>query len=131
MSEVLRPQRNRDTAYFWDGTALGELRIQRCGACGMLRHPPGPSCPTCHAYDRTHVVATGEGRLFSYAVHRHPAVPGKELPLLLGLVELPEGVRMIGELTGLEPEELEIGMPLRVSFRRVDDDLTLPVWERA
>lgn len=131
MSEVLRPQQNRDTAYFWDGTAVGELRIQRCGACGMLRHPPGPSCPACHAHDRTHVVAAGEGTLFSYAVHRHPPIPGKQLPLLVGLVDLPEGVRMVAELTGMEPEELEIGMPLRVSFRRVDDDLTLPIWEPA
>src|SRR5437763_6269751 len=39
---VIRPQVNRDTAYFWDGTRAGELRIQRCGGCGLLRHPPGP-----------------------------------------------------------------------------------------
>ena len=36
-----------DTAFFWDGTAVGELRIQRCARCGALRHPPGPMCPAC------------------------------------------------------------------------------------
>ena len=39
--EVLRPVVTADTAFFWDGTARGELRIQRCGGCGALRHPPG------------------------------------------------------------------------------------------
>lgn len=126
----MRPQQNRDTAYFWEGTAVGELRVQQCAACGVLRHPPGPSCPACHAHDRTHVVASGEGTLFSYAVHHHPPIPGKELPLLIGLVDLPEGVRMIAELTDLEPDELEIGMPVRVAFQRIDNDLTLPVWSR-
>ena len=36
-----------DTAFFWEGTAAGELRIQRCAKCGVLRHPPGPMCPAC------------------------------------------------------------------------------------
>jgi hypothetical protein len=49
---VLRPQQNRDTAYFWEGAQSGELRIQTCRACGALRHPPGPSCPECGALDR-------------------------------------------------------------------------------
>ena len=38
---------------------------------------------------------------------------------------------MVGELVGVEPDELEIGMPVTVDFHRVDDDLTLPVWRRA
>jgi uncharacterized OB-fold protein len=41
------PQVTPDTAFFWDGTAAGELRIQRCAQCGAVRHPPGPMCPAC------------------------------------------------------------------------------------
>jgi len=127
---VLRPQLNRDTEFFWEGTQAGELRIQKCAACGALRHPPGPSCPECHAHERTHVVASGRGTVFSYVVHRHPPVPGHELPILLLLVDLEEGTRMIGELVDCEPEDIEIGMPVGVDFRAIDDDLTLPVWRR-
>ena len=128
---VLRPQQNRDTAYFWEGTQAGELRIQNCNACGALRHPPGPACPECGALDRGHVVASGRGTVFSYVVHRHPPVPGRELPILLVLVDLEEGVRMVGELVDTDPEKIEIGMPVVVDFRRIDDDLTLPVWRPA
>ncbi|WP_121251161.1 Zn-ribbon domain-containing OB-fold protein [Nocardioides ferulae] len=127
---VLRPMKNRDTEFFWEGTAAGELRVQRCNACGVLRHPPGPACPSCGALDRGHVAASGRGTVFSYVVHRHPPVPGRELPILLVLVDLDEGVRMVGELVDTEPTEVEIGMPVQVDFRRVDDDLTLPVWRR-
>jgi uncharacterized OB-fold protein len=128
---VLRPQQNRDTAYFWEGAQSGELRIQTCRACGALRHPPGPSCPECGALDRGYVVASGRGTVFSYVVHRHPPVPGRELPILLVVVDLEEGVRMVGELTDTEPEKIEIGMPVVVDFRRIDEDLTLPVWRQA
>ena len=44
---VIRPVTSPDTEFFWAGTAAGELRVQRCGGCGALRHPPGPMCPSC------------------------------------------------------------------------------------
>ena len=125
---VIRPMIGRDSQFFWDGTAAGELRIQRCNACGDLRFPPGPACPVCHALDRGWVVAAGTGTVFSYVVHRHPPVPGKELPIVIALIDLDEGVRMVGEVVGVGDDEIEIGMPLRVDWNRVDDELTLPIW---
>ena len=130
-AEVVRPMRNRDSQFFWDGTAVGELRIPKCNACGALRFPPGPACQSCDAYDRGYVVAAGTGTVFSYVVHRHPPVPGKELPIVIALIDLDEGVRMVGEVVGVEADDIAIGMRLRVDFRRIDDDLTLPVWRKA
>jgi uncharacterized protein len=125
---VLRPVVSRDTAFFWDGAALGELRIQRCGTCGALRHPPGPMCPACGAARPGYVVAAGTGEVYSYVVQHHPPVPGKTLPIVVALVQLPEGVRMVGELLGVGPERVRVGLPVRVEFVRVDDALMLPAW---
>jgi uncharacterized protein len=126
---VMRPQVTPDTSFFWAGTAAGELRIQRCPECGALRHPPGPMCPACGtASDGSYVVAAGTGEVFSYVVHHHPPVPGKQLPMVVALVQLPEGVRMVGEMPGVRPDQVRIGLPVRVAFVRVDDDLTLPAW---
>jgi len=125
---VIRPMMNRDSQFFWDGTAAEELRVQQCNSCGELRFPPGPACPSCGALDRGHVVTQGTGTVFSYVVHRHPPVPGKELPIVIALIDLDEGVRMVGEVVDVADDEIEIGMPLRVGFNRVDDELTLPVW---
>jgi uncharacterized OB-fold protein len=132
---TVRPMVNRDSQFFWDGTQVGELRIQRCNACGAKRFPPGPACQSCSAYDRGYEVAAGTGTVFSYVVHRHPPVPGKELPIVIALIDLDEGVRMVGEVVDAVSDagdaEIEIGMPLRVDFNTIDDDLTLPVWRKA
>ncbi|GAB3457445.1 bifunctional MaoC family dehydratase N-terminal/OB-fold nucleic acid binding domain-containing protein [Actinophytocola sediminis] len=124
----IRPAVNRDTEFFWDGTAIGELRIQRCGGCGTLRHPPGPMCPSCGETRPEYVVACGDGEIYSYVVHHHPPVPGRSLPFVVALVELVEGVRMLAELVAVPVEEVRIGLPVRVGFDRVDGELTMPVW---
>ena len=87
---AVRPMVNRDSQFFWDGTRAGELRIQKCNACGARRFPPGPACQSCPAYDRGYDVAAGTGTVFSYVVHRHPPVPGKELPIVIALIDLDE-----------------------------------------
>ena len=125
---VIRPAVNHDTEYFWEGTALGELRIQRCGGCGLLRHPPGPMCPECGATKPIHLVSDGLGEVYSYVVHHHPRVPGRATPFVVALVELDEGVRMLGELTGIAPDDVRVGLPVEVVFTKVDDDLTMPSW---
>jgi uncharacterized OB-fold protein len=126
-----------DTTFFWEGTAIGELRIQRCAKCGGLRHPPGPMCPACGeastagvaglAGHEGYTVAAGTGEVFSYVVHHHPPVPGKRLPMVVALVQLPEGVRILGEMPGVRPDQIRIGLPVRVTFTRAGD-MSLPTW---
>lgn len=126
---AMRPAVSPDTEFFWAGTLAGELRIQRCGACGALRHPPGPCCLSCGiTAQQEYQVAAGTGTVYSYVVHRHPPVPGKELPIIIALVELTEGVRVMAELTGIDPDKVHIGLPVRASFIRIDDGLVLPGW---
>jgi uncharacterized protein len=127
--DVMRPPVSPDTEFFWAGTRAGELRIQQCAECGALRHPPGPACLSCGALSHQgYQVADGTGTVYSYVVHRHPPVPGKQLPIIVALVELTEGPRVMAELTGIDPDEVQIGLPVRTSFIRIDDDLVLPGW---
>src|ERR1019366_3419363 len=143
---VMRPLVSPDTEFFWAGTSAGELRIQRCGNCAALRHPPGPMCPQCGsaqsgsaqsgsiqggAAGPGYLTAAGTGEVYSYVVHHHPPVPGKQLPIVVALVQSPEGVRMVGELIGVSPDQVRIGLPVQVEFVRVDDELTLPAWREA
>ena len=130
-TDVLRPVISLDTEFFWEGTAAGELRIQRCTSCGALRHPPGPFCMSCGADKPDYIVASGAGTVFSYVVHHHPKVPGKKLPFVVAVVELAEGVRMIGELVDVDPSEVTVGMPVESALIKIDDELTLPMWRPA
>lgn len=128
---VMRPVVSPDTAFFWEGTRQGELRIQQCADCGALRHPPGPMCMRCGSPSQKYTVASGAGQVFSYVVHHHPPVPGKQLPLVIALVELAEGVRVLAEMPGINPDQVGIGMPVEIDFLRIDDDLVLPAWRAA
>jgi hypothetical protein len=128
---VLRPAINRDTEYFWAGTRAGELRIWRCGECGLLRHPPGPMCPRCGAARPEYQVASGRGEVYSFVVHHHPRVPGREPPFVIALVALEEGVRVLGELRDAASSDVRVGLPVQVDLDRIDDELTLPAWRLA
>ena len=125
-SAPIRPVVSPDTAFFWDGLAAGELRVQRCGDCGALRHPPGPACPRCGALKPGYAVAAGTGRVHSYVVHHHPPLPGRRSPVVVALVDLDEGVRMVGELRGVRPDEVRIGAEVRADLSG-----DLPVWRPA
>lgn len=127
--ERILPAISQDTAFFWEGAAAGELRIQRCGQCGLLRHPPGPMCSECGATKPTYLVSEGIGEVYSFVVHHHPPLPGKQLPLVVALVELDEGVRMLGEMPDTAPGEVHIGQRVRVAFEQVQDQLGIPYWQ--
>ena len=124
---MMRPSSSRDTAFFWEGVKAHELRIQR-RPDGSLQHPPVPAVWQDKGAPMDYVVASGRGTVFSFVVHHAPKVPGRTLPFVIALVELEEGVRMLGELRGVDPATVHIGMPVRATY--IDfSDWTLYAWE--
>ena len=126
-----RPPVNRDTAFFWDGVAAGELRIQRCTSCGTLRHPPRPMCGSCRSTGWDWIVASGRGTVHSVAVHHHPPLPGIRPPHAVILVDLDEGVRFLSHVTGMDHRDVRIGMPVELVFATVPGGQTLPLFRPA
>ncbi|OBG50508.1 MULTISPECIES: bifunctional MaoC family dehydratase N-terminal/OB-fold nucleic acid binding domain-containing protein [unclassified Mycobacterium] len=112
---LMRPAVSRDTAFFWEGVKAHELRIQR-RPDGSLQHPPVPAVWQDKEQPIDFVVAGGTGTVYSFVVHHAPKVPGRTLPFVIALVELEEGVRMLGELRGVDPAAVKIGMPVRATY---------------
>jgi uncharacterized protein len=112
---MMRPAWSRDTAYFWEGVNAHELRVQRL-ADGSLQHPPLPAVWQDKEEPIDYVVSTGKGSVYSFVVHHAPKVPGRTLPFVIALVELDEGVRMLGELRGVDPAAVKIGMPVHTTY---------------
>ncbi len=123
-----RPAISPDTAFFWEGAARGELLIQRCTACGTLRHPPRPMCGECGSLDWNTLKASGRGTVYSFVVYHHPPVPAFDIPYVVALIELEEGTRLVSNVVGIPTDAVRIGMPVEVSFETVDDDLILPMF---
>lgn len=112
---MMRPAVSRDTAFFWEGVAAHELRIQR-KPDGTLQHPPLPAVWQDKEKPIDYVVAAGLGTVYSFVVHHAPKVPGRTLPFVIALIELEEGVRMLGELRNVDHTEVKIGMQVRATY---------------
>ncbi|MFD9032685.1 bifunctional MaoC family dehydratase N-terminal/OB-fold nucleic acid binding domain-containing protein [Streptomyces sp. NPDC059567] len=123
-----RPVVNRDNAGFWEGVAAHRLLVQRCGDCATLRFPWLPGCNTCGSREWDTVEASGAGTVFSYVVMHHPPFPAFAPPYAVGLIELAEGVRIVSNVIGVPYDKVRIGMPVRLEFLRVDEELELPVF---
>lgn len=122
------PQPDALTRPFWDACRRHELRVWACSDCGRLFLPPGSCCPRCWSMEIKLHAVSGKGRVFSFGVYRrtyHPAIPA---PYVVALVELEEGPRLISNIVGCAPEEIEVDMPVRVRFEEVGD-FTLPHFE--
>jgi uncharacterized protein len=124
---MMRPSSSRDTAFFWEGVKAHELRIQRL-ADGSLQHPPVPAAWQDKAAPIDYVVAAGSGTVFSFVVHHAPKVPGRTLPFVIALVELDEGVRMLGELRNVDAATVTIGMPVRATYIDFPAGAAGPEW---
>ena len=131
MAEPSRPlpQPTPETQHFWDGTRAGELRLQRCRACRHTYFPPRPFCPDCGGRDVQVFKASGRGKLFSYVIHHRP-VPGFTPPYAIAVVELEEGPRMMTNIVDCPqtPEALQLDMAVEVSFSKMSDTITLPMF---
>ncbi|MCG7611174.1 MULTISPECIES: bifunctional MaoC family dehydratase N-terminal/OB-fold nucleic acid binding domain-containing protein [Mycobacterium] len=125
--QLMRPSSSRDTKFFWDGVNAHELRIQK-RPDGSLQHPPVPAVWQDREAPVDYVVASGKGTVFSYVVHHAPKVPGRSLPFVIALVELEEGVRMLGELRGIAADQVKIGMPVTATYIDFPDSEISPAW---
>ena len=119
------PAFNSSTKWFWDSCKNHELRIQSCSSCSNLQHPPAVRCLSCGSSELSSVLSSGKGSLHSWAVPHHPQVPAFDYPLVVGLIELEEGVRLISNITDITPEELSIDMPLEAHWLEISDELTI------
>ncbi|MDV7352746.1 Zn-ribbon domain-containing OB-fold protein [Rhodococcus oxybenzonivorans] len=121
------------TAPYWDAAKQGKLLIALCGSCGKVHHYPRPFCPFCWSEDVSAVEATGRGTLYTYStIYVNDLHPFKtRLPYVAALVELEEGPRVMTNIEGCEPDQLEVGMAVEVAFRPLTDELDATVFRPA
>ncbi len=130
-AKVPIPVGSGDSAEFWSWLRSGELRLQRCDACKVVRHPPQPTCASCGSTERTWVRASGRGEVWSSTTIFPPVLPefADAAPYQALVVHLEEGVFMVTQpAPGLE---LTIGEAVEVVVHVVNDDVALPLVRRS
>jgi len=120
------------TADFYRYGKTGELRFQRCSACGTWRHVPRPMCSECGSWDFEWARSSGKGKVFTWTVVRRVMHPDfTEVPYAPAVIEMEEGVRLVSVVVDCAPEILQHGMPVEVWFDKVTAEVTLPKFRLA
>lgn len=152
MSEVRRPQVNTATREamahaglhpdyplpdiddpvmrpFWEGCRAHRLVLQRDRETGAVHWPPKPAYWKHGRLE--YFEASGRGRIYTYVVGYEPFLPAfrDQVPHIMVVVQLEEGVRIVGHMVHCTPEEMRFDMPVRVFYRTLTEQVTLPVWE--
>jgi uncharacterized OB-fold protein len=111
------PQITDDNRAFWTGGHRGELLVLQC-TCGYYVHPPSPRCPVCLSDAVEPRPVSGRGHVYTFTINRRPWEPDLEVPFVLAIVELEEqaGLRLMTNVVGCPVEDVEIGMPVEVTF---------------
>lgn len=127
------PKPYPDTAAYWEAAKNNQLLIQKCLDCGELQFYPRGVCHHCLSSSLSWQQAIGQGTVYSYTVNYRAPHPGfiDDVPFITALVELKEGVRMMTNIIECDPEQVSIGMHVRVVFDKVSDEVTLPKFRPA
>jgi uncharacterized protein len=120
------PHPTQISAPFWDGLRAHEVRIQRCDQ-GHWFFFPRLHCPVCGSRHIEWQHVSGHGILYTYTVSRVPTLPEftDEMPQLLAVVELDEGVHINTTMVGVAPEALRVGERVRPVFDDRPGQVTL------
>jgi uncharacterized OB-fold protein len=124
------PELTPASGWFWTSGADGRLRVQGCGDCGQLVHPPVPICPRCRSRSRQETVVSGRATVVGFTVNSHPWLPGFDPPYVVANVALAEdpSVHLTTNVVGCDPGEVHVGQEVTVRFEQ-HEDVWVPLFE--
>jgi len=96
---------------------------EECDHCGVKLFPPRDVCLECEAPAKELFTFTGVGEVYSYTtIYDAPAGFEQYAPYTVALVKLDEGPILTAQLTDIDPENVEIGMPVEMVTRKLRTD---------
>jgi uncharacterized OB-fold protein len=116
---------------FYKFMLQGKLMAGKCKKCGKIHLPPRPLCDNCYSQEFDWMQISGKGTLVTYTViHIAPPKFQAMTPYTVGIVQLENGLRMPGIISGIEQNKLKIGLDLKIDFQECSMDQIWPRWSR-
>ena len=131
-NQLPQPQANADSLPYWNAAREERLVIRKCNACGQVHFMPRYLCPHCWSDQLEWVDAQGTGEVHSFTVIRRASDPAfaSQVPYVVALIELDEGVRMMSNIVGSDALNVEIGDRVSVTFEDRGEGARLPQFQR-
>jgi uncharacterized protein len=123
------PRVSEFTRPFWDGLAQGRFLTTASASTGRLTFPPKLIAPDTWADDMEWIELSGNGVIYSHTtVHAGPRVFTGQLPYMVCIVDLDEGLRLATRYLG---GQAEIGQRVRIAALRYTNHVSFAAKERA
>lgn len=116
---------------YYEGTKQHKLLVQHCNDCGKNISYPKTFCPYCFSSNVSWIESKGLGKLYSYSVCMANVAEAftPDIPYIVGVVDLQEGVRLLTNIVDCKPEDVKCDMDVKVVFRDVTPEFTLPFFK--
>lgn len=113
---------------FFDGAANSQLMIQQCSDCEANLHPGSTVCTECLSTSLNWRPASGSGTVFSFGIMHQKYHDGfaNEIPYVVAVIELPEGIRINSNIVGAKASTVAVGDGVRAIFEPVSEGTWLP-----
>jgi uncharacterized OB-fold protein len=116
-------------ARFWRETPQRyNLGGSRCTNCKTVYFPPRSVCPSCAQHRKSigklePFQLSGEGEVVTFSVVHEPAEGFEmQVPYVLAIVKTTEGPQLTGQVVDVEPREVQIGLRVRATFRKLREE---------
>ncbi len=100
--------------------------LKHCTSCNSPHYYPRSICPFCFSADTVWKEAVGTGHVYSFSVMRR-----LKPTYVLAYVTLAEGITIVSNIVGCDPDAVRIGMAVNVTFVPSEDGQPVPVFELA
>ncbi|HUF53783.1 MAG TPA: Zn-ribbon domain-containing OB-fold protein [Dehalococcoidia bacterium] len=122
-----------ETAPYWTAARDKKLLLQKCRDCDEYQYHYRGFCSNCWVGTIEDVESNGEGTVWSFTVIRRNRTPGfaEEVPYAVAMVELEGGIKFITNVINCNPDDVHIGMPVKLTWVAAADDINIPMFEPA
>jgi uncharacterized OB-fold protein len=116
---------------FYKFLAQGKLMAGKCTKCGKIHLPPRPLCNNCYSQTFKWIPMPSKGDLVTYTIiYVAPRQFQDDAPYAVGIIQLKNGTKLPGRITGVPHDQLKVGMKLTIDFKASDNTQTWPQWPR-
>jgi len=103
------------TSKFWKGLEEGKVYAAKCQKCDLLHFPPVADCGSCGSSELDWTVLCGDGELVTFTqIFVKPASFSDESNYIVAIAKLNEGIKVLAWLTGIERENVKLGMKVKL-----------------
>lgn len=116
---------------FYKNILKKKLLGGKCKKCGKIYLPPRPFCNKCYSQNFDWIEIPQVGTLITYTIiHIAPKQFQDIAPYVVGIVKFGAEFKLPGIVNNINPENLKIGMKLKIDFKTCNSTQTWPKWPR-